>query len=102
MTPSPPADEPRPMFLLPRAAATLTGLSPRALHRAVQRGALQAVRRCSRLRTPREAFEEWIETSRVEPGEPAPPRPPVPPPPPPQPPPAGSFRHLLAARNGRR
>ncbi len=91
-----------PRFLLPSEAAELVGLSPRAIYRAVQRGELEAVRLCSRIRIPREAFEKWIENSRVEPGEPAPPRPPVPPPPPPEPPPAGSFRALLAQRNGRR
>jgi excisionase family DNA binding protein len=90
------------MFLLPREAAALVGLSPRAIYRAVQRGELEAVRLCSRLRIPREAFGKWIESSRVEPGEPAPPRLPVPPPPPPQPPQPGSFRHLLAQRNGKR
>ena len=91
-----------PKFLLPQEAAELVGLSPRAIYRAVQRGELEAVRLCSRIRIPREAFDRWIENSRVEPGEPAPPRLPVPPPPPPEPPPVGSFRALLAQRNGRR
>lgn len=80
-----------PLFLLPREAATLAGLSTRAIYRAIQRGELAAVRLCSRLRIPRSAFEEWVERSAVVPERPAPvhrePRL--------VPAPRGSFRRLL-------
>ena len=75
-------------------AAELTGLSTRAVYRAIERGELRAARLCSRLRIPRAAFDEWIERSTVRPAEPlrAPPPPPMP---------AGSFRALLARREER-
>ena len=41
-----------PMFLRPREAAALAGLSTRAIYRAIDRGELRAVRLCSRLRIP--------------------------------------------------
>ena len=75
-------------------AAELTGLSTRAVYRAIERGELRAARLCSRLRIPRAAFDEWIERSAVRPAEP-------PPAPPPPPIPAGSFRALLARREER-
>ena len=76
-------------------AAELAGLSTRAIYRAIERGELRAARLCSRLRIPREAFDEWIERSAVRPPE----RPLAPPPPAPEPAPApGSFRALLTAR----
>ena len=53
------------MFLRPTEAAALAGLSTRAIYRAIQRGELRAVRLCSRLRIPREAFEHWIERGVV-------------------------------------
>lgn len=58
-----------PMFLRPAEAAKLAGLSTRAIYRAIQRGELRAVRLCSRLRIPRDGFDEWIAgaTVRVEP-----------------------------------
>lgn len=79
------------MFLSPREAAALAGLSTRAIYRAIQRGDLRAVRLCSRLRIPRAAFDEWVGAAavrperrvvevRVAPATPA----------------RGSFRHLLA------
>jgi excisionase family DNA binding protein len=63
------AFEQEPMFLRPAEAAKLAGLSTRAIYRAIQRGELPAVRLCSRLRIPREGFDEWIARSavRVEP-----------------------------------
>jgi len=45
------------MFLRPREAAALAGPSTSAIYRAVDRGELRAVRLCSRLRIPRDAFE---------------------------------------------
>jgi excisionase family DNA binding protein len=79
-----------PIFLRPREAAALAGLSTRAIYGAINRGELRAVRLCSRLRIPRDAFEAWVASStvRVEHR--------VAPPPPPAPPPVrGSFRRLL-------
>ena len=57
------------MFLRPAEAATLAGLSTRAIYRAIQRGELRAVRLCSRLRIPREDFDDWVARAavRVEP-----------------------------------
>jgi excisionase family DNA binding protein len=80
-------------FLRPAEAAELTGLSTRAIYRAIERGELRAARLCSRLRIPRAAFEEWVEACAVRRAEPAPvayPRVP--------PPATGSFRSLLARR----
>jgi excisionase family DNA binding protein len=83
-----------PIFLRPAEAAALAGLSTRAIYRAIQRGELRAVRLCSRLRIPRDAFDEWVAraTVRVEP----------------RlvevrsvPPPRGSFRQLLAGDDGK-
>ena len=83
-------------FLRPAEAAELTGLSTRAIYRAIERGELRAARLCSRLRIPRAAFDEWIEQSSVRPSERPVERPdaysPEPPPVP------GSFRALLAQR----
>lgn len=59
--------EREPLFLLPKEAASLAGLSTRAIYRAIHRGELQAVRLCSRLRIPRSAFEQWVEQSMVVP-----------------------------------
>jgi excisionase family DNA binding protein len=59
------AFEQEPMFLRPAEAAKLAGLSTRAIYRAIQRGELPAVRLCSRLRIPREGFDEWIARSAV-------------------------------------
>ena len=57
------------MFLRPVEAAALAGLSTRAIYRAIQRGELRAVRLCSRLRIPREDFDDWVARAavRVEP-----------------------------------
>jgi excisionase family DNA binding protein len=78
------------MFLRPREAAALAGLSTTAIYRAIDRGELRAVRLCSRLRIPREEFEAWIASSTVRCARP------VEVAPPPAPPPVrGSFRRLL-------
>ena len=83
---APPAS---PMFLRPVEAAAIAGLSTRAIYRAIDRGELRAVRLCSRLRIPRDAFDAWIASStvrverRVVTVAPAPP------------PVRGSFRRLL-------
>jgi excisionase family DNA binding protein len=79
-----------PMFLRPVEAAALAGLSTRAIYRAIGRGELRAVRLCSRLRIPREAFEAWIASSAVRCE-----RPDVVVPPPAPPPVRGSFRRLF-------
>jgi excisionase family DNA binding protein len=79
-----------PIFLRPREAAALAGLSTRAIYRAIDRGELQAVCLCSRLRIPREAFDAWIAASTVRRELPF-----VPEPPPAPPPVRGSFRRLF-------
>lgn len=78
------------MFLRPVEAADLAGLSTRAIYRAIQRGELRAVRLCSRLRIPRDDFDEWIARSAVR-LETAPPPAAVRP----LPTTHGSFRRLL-------
>ena len=80
-------------FLRPSEAAEITGLSTRAIYRAIERGELPAARLCSRLRIPRAAFDEWVERCAVR--APEPPSPMYPRVPPPA---AGSFRSLLARR----
>jgi excisionase family DNA binding protein len=77
-----------PIFLRPREAAALAGLSTRAICGAINRGELRAVRLCARPRIPREAFDAWIASSTVRcerPFVPLPPAPPV----------RGSFRRLF-------
>ncbi len=85
------AIEQHPSFLSPSQAAHMTGLSTRAIYRAIQRGELRAVRLCSRLRIPRDGFDEWVQRGvvraeprvvevRLAPAAPA----------------RGSFRRLLA------
>jgi excisionase family DNA binding protein len=80
-------------FLRPAEAAELTGLSTTAIYRAIERGELRASRLCSRLRIPRNAFDEWVDRCVVRAPRPATTYPHVPPPPA-----AGSFRSLLARR----
>ena len=83
------------LFLGPAEAAALTGLSTRAIYRAIERGDLPAARLCSRLRIPRAAFEEWVEACAVRGGErEAAVYPRVPQAT------GGSFRALLARREG--
>jgi len=80
-------------FLRPAEAAELTGLSTRAIYRAIERGELRATRLCSRLRIPRDAFEDWVDACAVRASErPGATYPRIPPPS------AGSFRSLLARR----
>jgi excisionase family DNA binding protein len=75
------------LFLRPAEAAAVARLSTRAIYRAIDRGELRAVRLCSRLRIPRDAFEAWIASSTVCCARP------VEVVPPPAPPPVrGSFR----------
>jgi excisionase family DNA binding protein len=80
-------------FLRPSDAAELTGLSTRAIYRAIERGELPAARLCSRLRIPRAAFDEWVNVCIVRQAERAvdsyPRVPPAA---------AGRFRALLARR----
>jgi excisionase family DNA binding protein len=65
-------------------------LSTRAIYGAINRGELRAVRLCSRLRIPREAFDAWVAACAVRR------EPPFVPVPPPAPPPVrGSFRRLF-------
>ena len=80
-----------PIFLRPREAAALAGLSTRAIYGAINRGELRAVRLCSRLRIPRDAFEAWIAASTVRAHHRVVPVPPPAPPPPVR----GSFRRLF-------
>jgi excisionase family DNA binding protein len=83
-------------FLRPVEAAELTGLSTKAIYRAIERGELRAARLCSRLRIPQAAFDEWVECCAVRAPERVPTYPRVPPPPV-----NGSFRSLLARREER-
>ena len=80
-----------PIFLRPREAAALAGLSTRAIYGAINRGELRAVRLCSRLRIPREAFDAWVASCDRSPLS----HPFVPVPPPAPPPVRGSFRRLF-------
>lgn len=54
-------------FKSPKQIATLCGLSPRAIYRAISRGELRATRLCGRLRSRTSDVEEWIERNVVEP-----------------------------------
>jgi excisionase family DNA binding protein len=80
-------------FLRPSEAAEITGLSTRAIYRAIERGELRAARLYSRVRIPRAAFDEWVDRCAVRAAE-------CPPETDPRVPPrvAGSFRSLLARR----
>ena len=67
-----PLSEQEPIFLEAKDAVLMAGLSVRAIYRAIHRGDLGAVGLCSRIRIPRDAFEEWVERSRVVPEPPTP------------------------------
>jgi excisionase family DNA binding protein len=84
-----------PIFLRPREAAALAGLSTRAIYGAINRGELRAVRLCSRLRVPREAFDAWVASCAVRVERPDV----VVPPPAPPPPVRDSFRRLFDRRS---
>jgi excisionase family DNA binding protein len=85
--------KPEAAFLRPSEAAEMTGLSTRAIYRAIERGELPAARLCSRLEIPRAAFDELVERCVVRGSErPSETYPRVPPPV------ARSFRSLLARR----
>jgi excisionase family DNA binding protein len=53
-------------LLTPEDVARRTGLSRRAVYRAIERGDLQASRLCSRLRIREADYEAWIEANIVE------------------------------------
>jgi excisionase family DNA binding protein len=52
-------------FKSPREIASLCGLSPRAIYRAISRGELRASRLCGRLRCRTVDVEAWIERNLV-------------------------------------
>ena len=54
-------------FKSPNEIASLCGLSPRAIYRAIGRGELRASRLCGRLRCRTVDVEEWIERNLVKP-----------------------------------
>src|SRR5919198_264471 len=54
-------------FKSPKQIASLCGLSPRAIYRAISRGELRATRLCGRLRCRTVDVNEWIERNLVEP-----------------------------------
>jgi excisionase family DNA binding protein len=54
-------------FKSPKEIASLCGLSPRAIYRAISRGELPASRLCGRLRCRTVDVENWIERNLVEP-----------------------------------
>ena len=54
-------------FKSPKEIASLCGLSPRAIYRAISRGELRASRLCGRLRCRTVDVDEWIERNQVEP-----------------------------------
>lgn len=58
-------------FLTPEQVAQRTGLSRKAIYRAIDRGQLTAYRLCGRLRIRTEDEHDWIEQSRVTPNKPA-------------------------------
>lgn len=57
----------QPEFKSPKEIASLCGLSPRAIYRAISRGELRATRLCGRLRCRTVDVEEWIERNLVKP-----------------------------------
>jgi excisionase family DNA binding protein len=83
------------LFLRPAEAAKLAGMSTRAIYRAIQRGQLRATRLCSRLRIPRDAFDEWVARGAVRVERPIGEVRSVPAE-------RGSFRRLLSERETRR
>jgi hypothetical protein len=54
-------------FKSPKEIASLCGLSPRAIHRAISRSELRASRLCGRLRCRMVDVDEWVERNRVKP-----------------------------------
>ena len=54
-------------FKSPKEIASLCGLSPRAIYRAISRGELRASRLCGRLRCRTVDVEAWIGGNLVEP-----------------------------------
>jgi excisionase family DNA binding protein len=54
-------------FKSPKEIASLCGLSPRAIYRAIGRGELPASRLCGRLRCRSVDVEKWIERNLIQP-----------------------------------
>jgi excisionase family DNA binding protein len=54
-------------FKSPKEIASLCGLSPRAIYRAISRGELRATKLCGRLRCRMVDVDEWIERNLVQP-----------------------------------
>ncbi len=80
-----------PSFRTPEQIAQRTGLSRKAIYRAIERGELTAYRLCGRLRIHPDDEHAWINGSRVQPAEST-----APPAPRPRPAPAAhSLRRLL-------
>jgi excisionase family DNA binding protein len=82
------------LFMSAKDAGRLAGLSTASIYTAINRGELEAFRLGSRIRIRREAFDEWVERSRVRPLDPVIVPPPRPLPVQDQP---GSFRYMLRA-----
>ncbi len=57
-------------FRTPEQVAKRTGLSRKAIYRAIERGELTAFRLCGRLRIHPDDEHNWIENNRVTPIEP--------------------------------
>jgi excisionase family DNA binding protein len=53
-------------FKSPKEIASICGLSPRAIYRAISRGELRATRLCGRLRCRTVDVEKWIERNLVQ------------------------------------
>jgi excisionase family DNA binding protein len=54
-------------FKSPKEIASICGLSPRAIYRAISRGELRATRLCGRLRCRTVDVELWIDRNRIHP-----------------------------------
>ncbi len=76
---TPPVHAAAPVFRTPDQVARHTGLSRKAIYRAIERGDLRAYRLCGRLRIKPDDEQAWLEANRVTvaagPVEPPPPRP---------------------------
>ena len=59
------------VFRTPEQVATRTGLSRKAIYRAIERGELVAYRLCGRLRIHPDDEHAWINHNRITPVEPA-------------------------------
>lgn len=86
-------------MLAPTDIAAVCGLSRRAVYDAIRRGELPAMRLCGRLRIRREDFEAWLAAARVAPIASS--AAPMVAQPSRRPATAGSFRAVMAQRDGR-